>query len=250
MNFLVAKNGSQLGPFSESDIRAKIASGELAASDFGWKEGMASWLPLSQIFSDAPSQSAPPVHAPQEQNNPGNLAPQPYNAPQGQYSTPQTYNSPYPSPYQQGAGLPWGAQGSSGYAGFWLRVVAIIIDTIILNIVMFVVGFVLGLVLGATHLASQNSLASLLYALSLVVNWLYFTGLESSASQATLGKQILGLKVTDLNGGRIGFGQATGRYFGKIISALLLGVGLIMAAFTERKQGLHDIMASTLVMRK
>ena len=53
MNILVAKNGSQLGPFSESDLRAKLSSGEFAPTDFGWKDGMASWAPLSQILPDA-----------------------------------------------------------------------------------------------------------------------------------------------------------------------------------------------------
>jgi uncharacterized RDD family membrane protein YckC len=60
----------------------------------------------------------------------------------------------------------------------------------------------------------------------------------------------LGIKVTDLSGERIGFGKATGRYFGKIISGLILLIGYIMVAFTEKKQGLHDMMAGCLVVSK
>ena len=67
--------------------------------------------------------------------------------------------------------------------------------------------------------------------------------------QGTLGKKALGMIVTDLDGGRIGFGRATGRYFAKILSALILGIGFIMVAFTQRKQGLHDLIASTLVYK-
>ena len=67
--------------------------------------------------------------------------------------------------------------------------------------------------------------------------------------QATLGKKAMGLIVTNEHGARIGFGRATGRYFGKILSALILLVGYIMAAFTERKQALHDMIASTLVLK-
>ena len=60
---------------------------------------------------------------------------------------------------------------------------------------------------------------------------------------------ILGMKVTDLYGNRISFARATGRHFAKFISGLMLGFGFLMVAFTERKQGLHDIVAGTLVRR-
>jgi uncharacterized RDD family membrane protein YckC len=73
--------------------------------------------------------------------------------------------------------------------------------------------------------------------------------MESSARGATLGKMALGLRVVDLNGDRIGFGRATGRYFGKIVSGLILGIGYFMAAFTQQKQALHDIMAGCLIIR-
>jgi uncharacterized RDD family membrane protein YckC len=83
-----------------------------------------------------------------------------------------------------------------------------------------------------------------------VLNWLYYALLESSAWQATLGKKALGLEVTDMEGRRISFGRATGRFFAKIISALILWIGFIMAGFTEKKQALHDMIAGTLVIRK
>ena len=72
--------------------------------------------------------------------------------------------------------------------------------------------------------------------------------MESSSKQATLGKLALGIVVTDLNGNRISFGRATGRYFGKIVSGMIFAIGYIMAGITERKQALHDIMASCLVV--
>ena len=79
------------------------------------------------------------------------------------------------------------------------------------------------------------------------VNWLYEALMESSSHQATLGKMIFGLKVTDLEGNRISFARATGRHFAKYASAMILGIGFIMAGFTERKQALHDMLAGTLV---
>jgi uncharacterized RDD family membrane protein YckC len=86
--------------------------------------------------------------------------------------------------------------------------------------------------------------------IALVLDWLYYTLLESSVWQGTLGKKALGLEVTDLGGRRVSFGRATGRFFARIISGLTLGIGFIMAGFTERKQALHDIIAGCLVIRK
>ena len=80
-------------------------------------------------------------------------------------------------------------------------------------------------------------------------SWLYEAFMESSSYQATLGKMIFGMKVTDLNGNRISFERATGRHFAKWLSAMVLFIGYIMVGFTERKQGLHDLLAGTLVRR-
>ena len=82
-----------------------------------------------------------------------------------------------------------------------------------------------------------------------MINWLYSAVLESSTWQATVGKKAMSLVVTDSAGQRIGFGRATGRYFGKFISSLILGIGFLMVGWTRRKQGLHDMMASTLVYK-
>ena len=81
-----------------------------------------------------------------------------------------------------------------------------------------------------------------------VVSWLYFALMEASARGATLGKMALGIKVTDLNGGRISFGRASGRFFGKILSGAIFYIGYFMAGFTARKQALHDMLAGCLVI--
>jgi uncharacterized RDD family membrane protein YckC len=85
--------------------------------------------------------------------------------------------------------------------------------------------------------------------LSILLGWGYFAGMESSFNQATLGKKTLGLKVVGLDGERISFAKATGRYFSKIISALILLIGYIMAGFDSKKRALHDIIASTYVIK-
>jgi len=79
---------------------------------------------------------------------------------------------------------------------------------------------------------------------------LYYALMESSEKQATVGKLAMGIKVTDMQGNRLSFGQATGRHFAKIISGLTLLIGYIMAGFTEKKQALHDIIVNCLVVKK
>ncbi|RKZ52929.1 MAG: RDD family protein [Candidatus Parabeggiatoa sp. nov. 3] len=133
------------------------------------------------------------------------------------------------------------------YGGFWLRVIASIIDGILIQIVVFVGAFlVVMLVMGEGTEESLHIIANLV---GLVISWLYYTLLESSNWQATIGKKALGLKVTDLQGQQIGFGRANARYWSKILSALILMIGFLMVAFTEKKQGLHDLIASTLVIK-
>lgn len=82
-----------------------------------------------------------------------------------------------------------------------------------------------------------------------VAGWLYYALLESSTRQATIGKQLFKLRVTDLNGQQITFLRATGRILGKTVSALIFWMGYVMAGVTDRKQALHDMMAGCLVLK-
>ena len=139
------------------------------------------------------------------------------------------------------------------YAGFWYRFLAYLIDTLISLCVFFPLGFVLGLVMVATGMDPKSPEMLVvrlgINGVSVILGWLYFALCESSTWQGTVGKKLLELRVTDMNSQRISFAKATGRHFGKILSALILLIGFIMIAFTEQKQGLHDILAGTLVLR-
>jgi uncharacterized RDD family membrane protein YckC len=139
------------------------------------------------------------------------------------------------------------------YAGFWIRVLAYLIDCLVMMAVSCPVGILLGVGVVATG-ADQNSDSAILTngfsnVISILIGWLYSSLLESSSWQGTVGKKVLGLKVTDLDGDRISFGRATGRYFAQILSGMICFIGFIMVAFTEKKQGLHDIVAGTLVVK-
>jgi uncharacterized RDD family membrane protein YckC len=146
------------------------------------------------------------------------------------------------------------------YAGFWKRLLAHILDQIIMSIVAFfiVVPFLamVGISLWSNDfepstdfLMTAISAYFMMILLILVGEWLYFALMESMKG-GTLGKMALGIIVTDLNGNKISFGRASGRYFAKIVSSLTIGIGYIMAGITAQKQALHDMIASCLVINK
>ncbi len=148
---------------------------------------------------------------------------------------------------------------AAGYGGFWIRFVAVIIDAIILSIALFPIRL---LVFAVMHVRPYRMgpvydgnfgpiVAALpaLWGLNTLAGWLYEALTTSSAWQATLGKRILNLKVTDEAGNRISFARATGRHVAKYLSAVIFFIGFIMAAFTERKRALHDMLAGTLVRK-
>lgn len=151
------------------------------------------------------------------------------------------------------------AQLRVAYAGFWLRALACIVDLTILSLAMAPATFKLL----ATNVGAQASprdilafymggtqQATAIMLLVQLVLWLYYASMESSRWQATLGKRLFGLYVTDLGGKQITFARASGRHFGKLVSQFVLFLGYVMAGFTARKQALHDMLAGCLVLRK
>jgi uncharacterized RDD family membrane protein YckC len=190
----------------------------------------------------------------------------------GQAVTPSTVAPPsaaYPTA-TPGYVAPVGVQvAAAAYAGFWLRVAAAIIDGLIISIPTAPFIFMLMFPMFA-HLQTPETLQNptaimqvilpkffLLMVIIAVLSWLYWAYLESSSWQATCGKKILGLYVTDLNGNRCTFGKTSARFAaGRLISAvpsiggLYFLVDCICVAFTERKQAIHDMISACLVMRK
>ena len=172
---------------------------------------------------------------------------------------------PARTPYADPLGL--AVSRSFSYAGFWLRFCAYLIDGFILIVAVLILFiplvFLTGLTASFEGMARSEGqpnpvvvggfIAGMLFfaGLAIVIQWLYHAYLESGEKQATWGKQALGIYVTDLVGNRITFGRASGRFFAKIVTGMIpLGIGYIMAGFTERKQALHDMIASCLVLRR
>lgn len=150
-------------------------------------------------------------------------------------------------PFQAVAAAPAGTYvRRDAFGGFWRRMLAYLIDLLLFSALFFVIGMILAVIAPNIELASVEGFFNIL---GLLVFWVYFANMESGRYQGTLGKRALGLRVCDENGQRITFGRASGRFFGKILSGLALGIGFLMIGFTKQKQGLHDKMASTLVVR-
>jgi uncharacterized RDD family membrane protein YckC len=234
MEVWIGRDGERHGPYKEVDVRQWLRSGQLSVDDLGWYEGMTDWQPLSRLFPDERG-AQPPAFTPPTAD-----------------TVPPTYTRETPT--------------LTSYAGFWKRLGAYILDALVLWIPNMLLGSLLGANQAAevylqAKLAAGNDPQLALQALDAyfsamgpallaqtVVGWLYFAACESSPWQATLGKLALGIRVTDLQGQRISFVRATGRYFGKLLSAFMLCIGFLMVAWTQRKQGLHDMLAQTLVL--
>jgi len=136
-------------------------------------------------------------------------------------------------------------------SGFLKRMVAIIIDSFILTFVTFAVMFTIGFFIGGilSNPEVMQKINSFGMLIDVVIVWLYFAIQESGEAQATVGKRVMSIYVTSKAGDRLSFAQATIRYFSKYLSSILM-IGFIMAAFTKNKQGLHDMIADTLVVNR
>lgn len=119
------------------------------------------------------------------------------------------------------------------YGDLGKRIIAVIIDSIILSIVGFVSGFTFGY-FGVI--------------IAPIISWTYYILMEGSRWHATLGKKVMGLYIVDSNGNGITYSTSILRLMGKILSGLILGIGYLMAFFNDKKQGLHDMIAKTYVL--
>ncbi|WLR52066.1 RDD family protein [Bacillus tianshenii] len=147
------------------------------------------------------------------------------------------------------------------YGGFWRRFAASFIDGIILLIPTELINFILFMMIVGGDVSSFIAyetgqdlsmywgFEAIALTLTTIVNVIYFAKLHSSSWQATLGKRMLGMKVTTVEGERISFGRAVGRYFAMILSAIPLMIGFMLAGWTKKKRALHDFVAGTVVIR-
>ncbi len=254
-----SKDGQKrVGPVGTEELGRLASGGGLKAEDLVWREGMADWQPAGVATAffrgTGPGPGSGSGMGSGIGLGSGGVGSVAGGVVSGSAAVPPTPGAEFTGVrYETGL-------GTATYAGFWLRFVAIIIDLIITTVANYAVQIPLMLVLGVTGGGGMGGggrpgpviYIGMLFSwlVSVSIPWLYFAYMESSAKQATLGKMALGLTVTDLQGQRLSFGRATGRYFGKVLSGLILCIGYMMAGWTERKQALHDMMAGTLVVKR
>lgn len=231
MEIWIGRDGQRHGPYREEDVRQWLASGQFAPDDLGWYEGLADWQPLSVLFPDALAATPPP-------------------------SGP-TATAAVPPPTTTLA--------LEDYAGFWKRFGAWVIDYLILLIPMAIIAMNTGAVeafqklLTEVQNGSSASVAALEYARAvrpaeltmLVVGFLYYALFEGSALQASPGKLALGIRVTTLDGRPLGYARSVLRNLVRLANIVTWVIPLICylaVAWTQRKQGFHDMMAKALVL--
>jgi uncharacterized RDD family membrane protein YckC len=257
----------RLGPVSADDLSLLHRNAQIAPDTLVWREGYADWKPWREAIGEViPADSSPaasifdapaPVAAPAAGGFAiANMA-GPADAALAADRVAEPL-SPYAPPKSQvREDSNYMAGGRVVYAGFWKRAAALIIDSFVVGIVAGIVGMVFGIMMVAMAGAGGNfdeGMAILLQVVNQIVGLVlgasYFGWMHSSSMQATVGKLAVGIKVTRSDGTRISFLRGFGRYFGYLLSSLTLGIGLIIAGFTDRKRALHDMICDTLVVDK
>jgi len=250
------------GPLSADELAQRFHQGQLRLDALVWRDGMTDWQPLRDFTEELALHQAPaetfytPVE-PAVAANPADMG-----APAFAESSART-DSPYapPSATLTSDEAFYGG-GEVVYAGFWKRVAAYLIDAFVIGIATQIVQLVvMGVFFGIsassmgnpeTMFASGTGIlfVAALYLVPLAMNAAYYAAFHASSKQATLGKMAVGIKVVRTDGTRISLARGVGRFFATILSSLIIGIGFLMAAFTERKQALHDMVCDTLVVDK
>lgn len=227
-------DGEKVGPLRKQELQAMIHQDQIPADNLVWHHSLGDW----QTATSVEELGISPPQLPGDSNGRQVAHASKVEAP------PPTPPIDTSAPQELSGGVVESESEGPRYAGFWLRAGALLADFVVIFVAAFFATVFLAPLIGFEAAEVLVNLTGIIGA------WLYFAGMESSSYQATFGKQWLGLKVTDTENKPIGFGKATGRHFGKIVSGIILYIGFVMAGFTEKKQALHDMMAGCLVVRR
>jgi uncharacterized RDD family membrane protein YckC len=231
MQVWIGRNGERFGPYTDDEVRQWLLDGTCRPEELGWYEGMTDWRPLGELFPDVKPAAAA-------------IPPMP----------------PSPSPF-----MGVNEVAAPEYAGFWLRFGAWVIDYLILIVPFTIISVTMGIGTAMAQVMAQwktdqvaaldaytTALMPITYVV-VVIGFVYYTLFEASKWQATPGKMAVGIRVTDTEGRRLTLGRSAGRNAVRLTNMLRIPVPLplicyVVAAFTERKQGIHDLLAHTYVL--
>jgi uncharacterized RDD family membrane protein YckC len=267
------------GPVDGDVVADLFRAGTLTRTSLVWREGMEQWTALANVAPELRLDlTSPPTPAPAPEAVETVAVAEPeverpltgravFTASEPSYTQPDvaarvepvvtSAHSPYAAPRADVGTHAYVAPVANGhvvYAGFWKRVAAYMIDYTITSIIGGVVGMIIGAVMGGLMGFGDESGMVVLQLVSgligFAISLVYFSWFQSSSLQATPGKLAIGIKVTRGNGEPMSFLRGVARCFAMILSGLILCIGYVMAGFTERKQGLHDLLCDTLVVDK
>jgi uncharacterized RDD family membrane protein YckC len=237
MEVWIGREGERYGPYQEEDVRQWLRSGQVSRDDLGWREGLADWQPLSALFPDI--EAAPPSAVPPPMGAPPSAA------------------APAAAPASAEAGR---------YASFWQRFGAWAIDYLILLVPSLIIAYAMGTLAqveqlmaalqgGGDTTAAMTAYVVAMRPVSIVIvllGYAYYVLFECSKWQATPGKLALDLRVAGLQDGqRLSLGRSAGRNAVRllnIVTGLIPFVCYVAVAWTQRRQGLHDLLAGTVVL--
>jgi uncharacterized RDD family membrane protein YckC len=253
MTWYYADAGRQVGPIEEAALDDLVKAGIVRDDTLVWREGMPNWQPHVAARGVRPEPPPPPTVPAAETgfcSECGRSFPASQLLNLGNAAVCAQCKPVYLQRVREGGQ----AIGARRYAGFWIRFVAFVIDAIIIGVVNIVLTIPLRLT-SFVSLTSDPSAAlsaglgmigiSVLVSMALAIAYnAYFL----STKGATLGKQILGLKVIRSDGGPISVGRAIGRYFSQMVSGMILYIGFIIAGFDSEKRALHDYIVDTRVI--
>lgn len=257
MNWFYAENGQQRGPVTEADLQALLAAGKINSETLVWREGMAEWQPWRQAAAAANMIPGDAGAGPAAAGAAGSVMcsecgrsfPPGEVIRHGAVFVCGSCKPIFLQKLKEGAALNTGALE---YASFGLRFGAKLLDGIILWIAQLIIGFVAGLLMAAGGGDEDSGMILfqvVLIFFSLVVNFSYnifFIGKFG----ATPGKMACKIKVVQPDGSPVGYGRATGRAFGEIVSGMICYIGYLMMIWDEEKRTLHDRMANTRVVKR
>ncbi len=263
--YYVSADRQRQGPVPAHELASLLNAGSISWRTLVWRQGMPQWQALEQLADELglPAASTPP--APPPSPDPAatrvlsldELEPNPTRAAEATQSQRDGVDAAYAATVNADpqAATYLMRDGYVVYAGFLKRAAASIIDGLIVSVVGGVIGGMVGAVFGVALMgggfastAGSNLLNLISSSLGLVLGLLYYGGFHSSESQATPGKMLIGIKVARVDGDRLTPVRAGARFLATYINLFTLGVGWLMAAFTERKQALHDFIADTVVV--
>lgn len=250
VKYFVSRKSKLLGPFPLAELKAQLHAGAVLPTDIAWTQGMLKWLPIPEVTGGkipvVPSTvilPAPPRQRPKAAL-PASVAPA------ATKSSPRVTPQELLREHRQRVTRSAEAPDTKRYASFRERAIAYGLDALAIYVLVATIAAELIPRIENGFDPRIDIREQALYApIAVLTGWLYYALLESSKLQATFGKRWMGLRVADLDGQRIEFRRASLRYWGQYLSGALGGLGFLIAAFTPRRQALHDMLAGCVILR-